>query len=209
MSAIIPLPEIGYAGGLDIKSAIHERVSVRSFDNRPLSVVDVANLMWSAQGYVRSGKRAVPSAGATFPLEIFLAVAENGVEGIEAGVYHYRHHYDKDSHSLKTRYNGPVIDELAAACHGQGCVEQARAVIAVLSEDERTTTRYKERGVRYCHIEAGHAGQNVSLMAVSLGLGTVMVGAYRDDEVVKALHLKEGIMPYYLIPVGHPVKKLD
>ena len=160
--------------------------------------------MWSTQGYVRSGKRAVPSAGATFPLEIFVAVADNGVEELDAGVYHYRHHYDGDSHSLRKRHDESVIDELTEAAYGQDCVKQAAAVVVVTSEDERTCGRYGQRGVMYCHIEAGHVGQNFSLMAVSLGLATVMVGAYKDEAVIDALKLKKGLKAYYMMPVGHP-----
>jgi SagB-type dehydrogenase family enzyme len=69
----------------------------------------------------------------------------------------------------------------------------------------RTAYRYGRRGERYVHMEVGHVGQNVSLQAVALGLGTVMVGAFEDEEVRKALKLEEQIKPLYIIPMGKPV----
>jgi len=204
MSTVIPLPEISYAGGLDLKSAIYERLSVRRFESRAIGLGAVANLLWSTQGHIRSGKRAVPSAGATYPLMIYLAVAEDGVEELSAGLYSYNHHYDGDRHSLQLSYGDPVTGELAEACYGQGCVEQAMAVIAVVGDNSRTEKRYGDRTERYVAMEAGHVGQNVSLLAVSLGLGTVMVGAFKDDGVAAALRLEKGLKPYYIIPFGYP-----
>ena len=204
MSTVIPLPEVSYAGGLDLNTAIYERISVRRFESRPIGLGAVANLLWSTQGYIRSGKRAVPSAGATYPLLIYLAVAEDGVEDLSAGLYCYNHHYDGDRHSLQLNHDDSVVSELAEACYGQGCVEQAMAVIAVVGDNSRTAKRYGGRAERYVAMEAGHVGQNVSLMAVSLGLGTVMVGAFKDDEVTAALRLDKGLKPYYVIPIGYP-----
>lgn len=206
MSAVIPLPEISYAGGLDLKSAIYERTSIRRFDPRVLSQGQLADLLWVTQGYIRSGKRAVPSAGATYPLEVYAAVAEGGVQGLSAGLYYYNHHYDTDSHSLQTIHNESVIPELAAAAYGQSCVEQAMLVIAVAGDRARTAGRYGERADRYVSMEVGHVGQNVSLMAVSLGLATVMVGAFKDDDLARALRLEGGLAPYYMMPVGYPYK---
>jgi len=204
MSVVIPLPDISYAGGLDLKSAIYERYSVRRYERRPIALGAVANFLWSAQGYIRSGKRAVPSAGATYPLQILLAVAENGVEGLSSGLYQYSHHYDADRHSLELLHDQSVIAEVAEACFGQSCVKDAMALIAVVSDNSRTAKRYGERAERYVAMEAGHVGQNVSLMAVSLGLGAVMVGAFKDDELARALRLPEGLRPYYVIPIGYP-----
>jgi SagB-type dehydrogenase family enzyme len=69
----------------------------------------------------------------------------------------------------------------------------------------RTAYRYGHRGERYVHMEVGHVGQNVALQAVALGLGTVMVGAFQDEDVMKALKLEEQIRPLYIIPIGQPV----
>ncbi|HUT04675.1 MAG TPA: SagB/ThcOx family dehydrogenase [bacterium] len=204
MSVVIPLPDISYAGGLDLKSAIYERSSVRRFTSRQIALGAVADLLWSAQGHIRTGKRAVPSAGATYPLQMLLAVADNGVEGLSSGLYQYNHHYDVDRHSLQLLHDQSVMGEVAEACFGQTCVKEAMALIAVVSDNSRTAKRYGERAERYVAMEAGHVGQNVSLMALSLGLGAVMVGAFKDDEVARALRLQDGLRPYYVIPVGHP-----
>jgi SagB-type dehydrogenase family enzyme len=204
MSTVIPLPEISYAGGLDLNSAIYERVSVRRFESRPIGLVAVANLLWSTQGHIRSAKRAVPSAGATYPLMTYLAVAQDGIEDLSPGLYYYNHHYDADRHSLRLNHDDSIMAELAEACYGQGCVQQAMAVIAVVGDDSMTAKRYGERAERYVAMEAGHVGQKVSLMAVSQGLATVMVGAFKDDELARALRLEEGLKPYYVMPIGHP-----
>jgi len=206
MSVIIPLPAISYAGGLDLKSAIYERISIRRYEKRPISLAELANLLWCTQGYVRSGKRAVPSAGATYPIEVYAAVPEGGVEQLAAGIYRYNHHYDTDSHSIQVHREGDVVSDLATACFDQDCVSQAMAAIVVAADYARTTARYGTRGERYVHMEVGHIGQNVSLMAVSIGLGTVMVGAFDDAAVHQVLSLPENLKPLYVMPVGYPNK---
>ena len=105
-------------------------------------------------------------------------------------------------HSLKI-YEVRDFDkkrELCSACLGQKCVEEAQVNLVVVANYEPIVSRYRRRGYRYALIEAGHVGQNISLMAVSLGLGCVMIGAFRDNRVKEVLGIKED--PIYVIPVG-------
>ena len=93
-----------------------------------------------------------------------------------------------------------VKRELHNACLNQKCIEEAPVDLVVVADYQKMMNRYGRRGVRYAQMEAGHIGQNISLMAVSLGLGCVMIGAFRDSRVKEVLEITED--PLYIIPVG-------
>jgi SagB-type dehydrogenase family enzyme len=95
-------------------------------------------------------------------------------------------------------------DELAAAALDQRAVSEAAVDFVVTAIYSRTTRKYGQRGERYVHIETGHLGQNIHLQAVALGLGSLSVGAFSDEEVRKVLSLPQEEVPLYIIPVGHP-----
>jgi SagB-type dehydrogenase family enzyme len=158
--------------------------------------------LWSAQGITGTGgRRAAPSAGATYPLEIFVAIGEHGIESLAAGIYHYQ----VDSHSLSLHLSGDLRQKLADTALGQSFIANCPVNMVVCALHPRTAYRYGRRGERYVHMEVGHVGQNVSLQAVALGLATIMVGAFEDEEVRKVLKIEEQIKPLYIIPVGKPV----
>lgn len=140
--------------------------------------------------------RASPSAGALYPLELYFVAGD--VEGIPDGVYRYR----PDRHVLTRIISGDRRSELCSAALGQPSVRNAAAVIVFAAVYERTTVKYGARGIQYAHMETGHAAQNVALQAVSLDLGTVVIGAYQDDEVKKVLKMPTGEQLLYLMPVG-------
>jgi SagB-type dehydrogenase family enzyme len=167
---------------------------VREFTEDALSLEEIGQLLWAAQGITHpDGYRTAPSAGALYPLEVYLITPE--------GVYHY----DPPGHRLSLHQQGDLRLELHAAALGQGTVLHAPAVFVIAAVFERTEKKYgKERSPRYVHLEAGHASQNLLLQAVALELGAVPVGAFTDDEVIEALSLPDGYQPLYLIPVGHP-----
>ena len=194
----IKLPEPKYDSSVSIEQAMLERRSVRAYQDEPLTLTEVAQLLWSAQGITDSKRayRTAPSAGALFPLEVYVVIGN--VEGIAEGVYKYK----PDKHELIKVRDGDVRDKLAVAALGQACVKKSAIAIVFSAVYERTTRKYGDRGVRYVHMEAGHAAQNVCLQAVSLNLGTVIVGAFRDDEVSKILNLPDEEQPLYILPVG-------
>ncbi|MBU4444436.1 SagB/ThcOx family dehydrogenase [bacterium] len=194
----IKLPEPRYDSSVSIEQAMLERRSVRTYQDEPLTLSEVAQLLWSAQGITnpKRGFRTAPSAGALFPLEVYVVIGN--VEGIAEGVYKYK----PDKHELVKVRDGDVRDKLAVAALGQACVKKGAIVIVFSAVYERTTRKYGDRGVKYVHMEAGHAAQNVCLQAVSLNLGTVVVGAFRDDEVSKILNLPDEEQPLYILPVG-------
>lgn len=194
---IIELPEPQYSGGIPVEEALLERRSIRSYGDGALTLVEVSQLLWAAQGITNPrGYRTAPSAGALYPLEVY--VAAGNVDGLKAGIYRYR----PQGHELEMVAVGDVRADLCAAAVNQECVEDGAAVLVFAGVYERTTGKYGERGVRYVHMEVGHAAQNVYLQAVSLGLGTVVVGAFDDDEVEGLLQMAEDERALCIMPVG-------
>lgn len=198
-SGAIQLPEPRTQGTMPLETAIQQRRSIRNFAGTPLSLADVGQLLWSAQGItLGTALRAAPSAGALYPLEADIVAVR--VDGLEPGVYRYI----PKNHSLQRRVSGDRGAALATAALRQSCVGQAPAVIVLSAVYERTTRKYGQRGIRYVHAEAGHAAQNVCLQAVALQLGTVHIGAFHDEEVSRVLQLAEDEKPLVLLPVGKP-----
>jgi SagB-type dehydrogenase family enzyme len=193
----VKLPRLTGAGERSLESVLQERRSVREYARAPLGRGELARLLWAAQGMTGpSGLRTAPSAGALYPLEVDVVAGD--VDGLPSGVYRYR----PDPHELVLVKAGDRRGELAAAALGQECVAAGAAVIALAAVYERTTGKYGERGIRYVHMEVGHAAQNVWLQATALGLGTVVVGAFDDVPVKRALGLALEEEPLCLMPVG-------
>lgn len=196
---MIALPSPAGSATEPLNQLVMQRRSVRSFGAAPLSLAQLGQLLWAAQGIThQEGLRTVPSAGALYPLELYVVVG--AVDGLKAGVYHYR----PDGHQLSKIAEGDRRQPLARAALGQSWIAEAAVVIAIAAIFERTTRKYGERGVRYVHMEVGHAGQNLHLQASALGLGTTVVGAFDDDEVAAVLGLPERTQPLTLMPVGYP-----
>lgn len=198
----VPLPAPRRYGDVSVERAIAERRSVREFAAEPLSLESVAQLLWAAQGVTATaeGLRAAPSAGALYPLEVYLVAGD--VTGLAAGIYRYEPGPDGHGHRLVAHAEGDARRAVGRAALGQDWVAQAPAILAVAGRVERTARKYGGRAPRYVHIEVGHAAQNVYLQAQALGLGTCMVGAFRDEALSRALALPEGVEPFALLPVG-------
>ena len=184
-----------------LETTIDRRKSIRYFASQPLSQSQLSQMLWAAQGTSGTSRsRTVPSAGATYPLEIFVVCGDNGVERLDGGIYHY----DIDNHALILHYAGDVRLELARAALGQEYIYEAPLDIIICAVYERTMRSYGNRGERYVHIEVGHAGQNIYLQATALGLGTVAIGAFHDESVREVLRLDKQYRPLYIMPVGKP-----
>lgn len=199
---MIPLPEPKLKSQVSLEEAIFKRRSQREFQDKPLTLEQLSQILWAAQGVtdVRSGFRAAPSAGALYPLEIYVVVGENGVGELDASVYHYI----PDGHRLELHLEKDIKDELFAAALSQGAVLQSPVSLVIAAGYERTTGKYGERGVRYVWLEAGHVAQNVYLEATVLGLGTVTIGAFDDERIIKVLQLPLEHQPLYIMPIGYP-----
>jgi len=184
---------------MTVETAIARRRSRRSFRPDPLSRAGLGQLLWSMQGRTGGGAlRAAPSAGATYPLEIFAVVGRGGVEGLEAGVYRYL----SEDHEIVLHETGDARQALTQAALNQLWVLQAPVSFVVAADFRRTTSRYGQRGVRYVFMEVGHAAENLHLQAESLGLASVAIGAYRDEETAAALRIGPPLEILYIIPVG-------
>ena len=191
----IALPAPVEFSAYSVEEAIAARRSIRRFVDRPLGDNVVSRLLWSAQGITDENRflRAAPSAGATYPLELYL-VDHRGV---------FR--YVPADHQLEQIASDDRRAVLAQAALGQEMIRQASISLVITAVPERTAARYgKERAERYVHMEAGHAAQNIHLQAVVLELGSVPVGAFHDQEVQKVLGIRKDHEPLYIIPVGKP-----
>ena len=183
----------------ELVQTLQQRRSLREFAPKPLSLESISRLLWAAQGITSPrGLRTAPSAGALYPLELHLVAGQ--VEGLPAGSYRY----DPRSHGLQPCVRGDLRLGLARAALNQSWIAQAPAVVVIAAVPKRTTRKYGERGIRYVHIEVGHAGQNLLLQAVALGLGGTVVVAFGDDAVQRLLGLSAGEQPLVIVPVGHP-----
>ncbi|TYL36481.1 dehydrogenase [Natronococcus pandeyae] len=200
--APVELPEPEPDGPTSVERAIARRASRRSFAQAPVTIEDISQLLWAAQGFthVRDGvqMRAAPSAGATYPLTAFLEVPSGGNPELEPGLYRY----DPGNHALEATLDEPVHGELTEAALGQEGVRDAPATIVLAANYDRTREQYPDHGDRYVHMEAGHAAENVHLVCESRELRTCPVGAFSDAEVANALELPDRLDPLYLLPFG-------
>jgi SagB-type dehydrogenase family enzyme len=188
------LPAPAERGGLTLEEALRRRRSVRAFASDPVTESQLAQLLWAAQGVTHSaGYRTAPSAGALYPLEIYVATDHEVLQ------------YEPARHRVRAVADEDVRARLRTAALSQPAVGTAPAVFIIVAVVERTAAKYgRSRARRYVQLEAGHAAQNLLLQAVALGLGAVPIGAFDDDAVARNLRLPAGQEPLYLIPVGRP-----
>ncbi len=188
---VIALPAPRLESDHSLEETLHRRRSVRTYSDEPLTLEEIGQLFWAAQGITdERGLRAAPSAGALYPLELYAATDD--------GLYHYR----PPGHRAEMRHIEGWREALCPAALSQGAVCQAPAVFVITAVYARTAAKYGERAERYVRLEAGHAAQNLLLQAVALDLGAVPIGAFYDDQVQAALGLPADHEPLYLIPVG-------
>jgi SagB-type dehydrogenase family enzyme len=194
---IVTLPAPRLDSDFSLEKAILERRSVRSFEKGVLTLAELGQLLWAAQGVTDpSGKRTAPSAGALYPLELYVVVGDVG--GVPDGIYKYQ----PDTHTLVKVLDGDHRKSLSQAAQGQPSVLEGAVDIVITAVFERVTGKYGEVGVRFVHLEAGHAAENVCLQVVALGLGTVTVGSFNDANVQKVLGAAAVEKPLYILPVG-------
>lgn len=191
---VIALPAPDRSGSVSLEKTLAGRRSVREFSAEPLTQQQLGQLLWAAQGMTGpAGMRTAPSAGALYPLELYVALA------------HGFFHYDPRRHGLRRIVGLDLRPALSRAALEQESVLHAPAVFLIAAVFERTAAKYgPDRAPRYVYMEAGHAAQNLLLQAVALGLGGVPVGAFQDARLQKVASLPGQEQPLYLIPVGHP-----
>jgi SagB-type dehydrogenase family enzyme len=211
---LIRLPTPSLDGPISVEKALAERRSVREFSDEAPSLEEVGQLLWAAQGITRpveqprpgwraewqwmGGYRTAASAGALYPLELYLVAGD--VEGLATGLYHYI----PQQHALTRVRGGDLREPLAEASLRQASITDAPAVLVIAGVFQRTAVKYGERAERYVHIEVGGVAQNIYLQAESLDLGAVLMGAFRDQEVKECLGLPADHEPLGIMPVGAP-----
>jgi SagB-type dehydrogenase family enzyme len=189
----IPLPTPGQGGEVSLEEALTRRRSIRAFTEEGLTSEEISQLLWAGQGVTDPrGFRTAPSAGALYPLELYVATEE--------GAYHYL----PSTHGLALLSEEDLRGRLWEAGLKQGALREAPAIIVIAAVYARTEGKYGSRAERYVHLEAGHTAQNILLQATALDLGAVPIGAFYDEKVQEALALPKDHEPLYLIPVGHP-----
>lgn len=197
----LSLPSLAKEKG--ISEILKTRYSCRDFSHKPLNLDQISNLLWAASGKtgdaLTGATRTVPSAGATYPLEIYIIIGKNSVNGLDEGLYHYL----IEKHSLEVVLNSDVREKLSSACLGQSFIKDAPISLIVAAKFKRTEGHYGQRGIRYVYMEVGHACQNIYLMATNLGLGTVEVGAFDDDNVRGLLLMDKDTQPISIMPLGY------
>jgi SagB-type dehydrogenase family enzyme len=195
----IELPPPNRVGSMPVEQALFERRSIRAYQDSPLTLSELSQLLWAAQGVTHpNGWRTAASAGGLYPLELLVAVGN--VTGLPAGVYRY----DPANHQIRLQLPGDQRAALSQAALDQESVAQGAVVLALAGIYERTTGRYGERGRQYVHMEVGIASQNIHLQATALGLGTVFIGAFYEDQLPPILGLAADERLLCLMPVGRP-----
>ncbi|MCW8445425.1 SagB/ThcOx family dehydrogenase [Fluoribacter gormanii] len=190
------LPSPTYSSHISIEEALKKRRSIRQYKNQAITLQQVAQLLWASQGITSNeGFRTTPSAGALYPLEVYL-VARN-VSNLSAGVYHYV----PSKHILQKIKEGDISAQLTRAALGQSTVNSGAANIVITAVFSRTIKKYGKLGNRFVFMEAGHAAQNIYLQTVSLNLATVSIGGFDDVQVKQALGITNE-EPLYILPIG-------
>ena len=201
----IKLPSPVFKGRISVEAAIKARTSSRSFRKGPLTLQQVSQLLWAANGVLPTDaitgatRKVIPSAGGLYPIEAFVLTGKGTVTGLPAGVYQYA----SASNSLKTVVQGDRRSLLASAALSQMWLARAPVVVLIAGVFGRTTGKYGNRGVNYVFMEAGNADQNLCLQAAALGLRSGTVGAFVDSQVSKALNLPAGVSPLLIVAVGN------
>jgi SagB-type dehydrogenase family enzyme len=186
-------------GSFALERCIRQRRSVRSFRDQALTEDQLGQMLWAAQGVTGpDAKRAVPSAGALYPLELYVLCRK--VTPLAAGVYRYL----SERHELRRVALDYQHEKLVDATYSQEWVATAPAVICIAAVFARTTVKYGNRGRGYVFMEAGHAAENLMLQAVALDLAATMVGAFSDEKIERLLYLEADETPLCLLPVGVP-----
>ena len=186
---------------VSVEQAISQRRTVRTFISEPLELHQFSQLLWAAQGITeKSGfKRSAPSAGALYPMDVYVVAGKDSVAQIEAGVYHY----EPQGHMVSLVTGGDLREALSRASLSQMWMAKAPVDIVITAEYSRATIKYGKRGVRYAMIEAGHIGQNLFLQAEALGLKAGIVGAFHDKEIIRVMNISSSHEPLLIIPIGY------
>ena len=199
-ATVVVLPKARVTGPVSLEKAIAKRRSIREYLRKPITLRDLSQVIWGAQGVTdsQSGRRAAPSGGALYPLELYVVVREGGVVSLPAGVYHY----EPDKHAIELVRDGDRSIELQGAAKGQEQIGQAAMSIVITAVYERMTPKYGQRGIQYALQESGAVAENISLQATALGLGTVIMGSFDENRVGGVVGVGRDEKAICILPIG-------
>ena len=200
----LPAPHARSLPPVSLFAAMRERQSRRKYSTDPLSIEELAFLLWATQGVrrVMRGNRAVfrtvPSAGARHPFETYLVI--NRVDGVDPGLYRYL----SLDHRLCFLYSAPDLAERAAeACHHQSFVAQSAVTFVWAAIPYRTEWRYSRAAPKLIALDAGHVCQNLYLACEAIGAGACAIAAYHQEQLDALLRVDgENEFAIYVAPVG-------
>lgn len=195
----LPLPT--WEGKVSVEQAIKQRRTIRRYGSRALNADQLSQLLWAAGGITENKgyKRAAPSAGALYPMDLYVVVGEGGVASLKAGIYHY----EAGKHGLSPVAQGDMRSLVAQASLSQMWMAKAPLCMVITAEYSRVMGKYGRRGIRYAMIEAGHMGQNIFLQARALGLDAGIVGAFDDNRLIEVMGIPSTHEPLLVMPVGY------
>lgn len=197
-TGIIKLSKPDRTGNASLEQALSGRRSIRDFSDSRLTLEQISQLLWAACGISGPhGFRTAPSAGALYPLDVYIVSGSN--IGLDAGIYHY----NVNNHSLNKLSTTDLRADFCKAALSQSAIKKAPVTFLMTGVFKKTTVKYGHRGFQYVYMEAGHAGQNILLQAWSLGLGALPIGAFQDNEIKRLMNFSADEHPLYLIPVGY------
>lgn len=197
-SKAIKLPEPRTDGGISVEKALKERRSIRSFKDQALTLEEVSQLLWAAQGITDDkGHRTAPSAMEAYPLEIYL-LADN-VTGLASGVYHY----SPEGHNLIAMVQSSRLDELYGSSSGrEAWIKSSPAIFIITGVFERLNRVMGQDSSRYVYVEAGTAAENLLMEVVSLGLASTYTAGFDANRTEELLGLSKGEELIGVMPVG-------
>ena len=195
------LPQPKTQGRMSLESTIKKRRTIRSFTSEPLTLDQVSQLLWAAQGITedRGFKRAAPSAGALYPMDLYAVVGTGGVKGLSSGIYHY----ESRDHVVSLVSESDLRKGVARAALSQMWIAKPPLDLVITAAYERAAVKYGSRAERYAMIEAGHIGQNIFLQAEALGLGAGIVEAFHDEALIRVMGIPKDHAPLLIMPVGY------
>ena len=201
---MIELPVPSLDGGVSVEDAINKRRSVREFTDQPLSMADLSQCVWSAQGITGTdGQRVVPSAGAVYPVTLYVVVGV--IENLSAGLYRY----EPNRHTLEAIRAGELRAQLRdAALEEQPWVGRAASILVIAADISKASSTFQQqppvgqRGLRYVYMEVGTIAENVYLQGQAIGVGVVFIGDFDDQKVMDVLKLPSPYTPVGLVCLG-------
>ena len=209
----IKLPAPCNDGKVSLEKALSKRRSIREYSEDSLSISEISQILWAAQGITKKiedppsswrakqwkwmgGRRTAPSAGALYPIELYIAVGK--VKGLSQGLYKY----SPQEHAIIKVLEGDKRVDISNAALKQSCIQRGAVNIIIFGVYKRTAYKYGKRSERYVQIECGAVCQNIYLQSYALGLGTVFVGAFKDDSLKSTLNIPEDEYPLGIMPIG-------